>query len=152
MARSPRTSSPPVADQAPSQRLRLQTFARKLHAAMAARGMSQADLARAAFGEHTNADGYVVAKNRDRVSVYLAGKSLPDAKNLERLAKALGMTVEELAPPAAVPAALREAPSLIMEAVPDQQGFVQLRLNKVLPLELAAKIVALIGEHEKARA
>jgi transcriptional regulator with XRE-family HTH domain len=119
---------------------------------MAARGMSQADLARAAFGEHTTADGYVVAKNRDRVSVYLAGKSLPDANNLERLAKALGTTVEELAPPAAVPAALREAPSLIMEAVPDQQGFVQLRLDKVLPLELAAKIVALVGEHEKAKA
>jgi transcriptional regulator with XRE-family HTH domain len=139
-------------DQPPSQRLRMQTFARKLHAAMTARGMSQSDLARAAFGEYTNAGGYTVAKNRDRVSVYLAGKSLPDAKNLELLAKALDMPVEELAPPEAVPAAIREAPSLVMEAIPDQQGLVQLRLNKVLPLELAAKIVAPVGEHEKAKA
>ena len=75
----------------------MQEFARKLHTAMTDRGMTQSDLARAAFGTYVNADGYTVAKSRDRISVYLSGKALPDPKNLKALAEALGLPVEELA-------------------------------------------------------
>jgi transcriptional regulator with XRE-family HTH domain len=115
---------------------------------MTAKGLSQSDLARAAFGTLQTKEGYEVAKNRDRISVYLAGKALPDPGNLKALADVLGMTVEELAPPPAVPAAVREAPSLAMHAIPGQQGMVQLQINMRVSVALAAKIMALIGEHE----
>jgi transcriptional regulator with XRE-family HTH domain len=130
----------------------MQEFARKLHTAMTDRGMTQSDLARAAFGTYVNADGYTVAKSRDRISVYLSGKALPDPKNLKALAEALGLPVEELAPPSAAATVDREAPSLALQAVPGRPGLVQLQLDMLLPLELAAKVMALLGEHEKSKA
>jgi transcriptional regulator with XRE-family HTH domain len=130
----------------------MQEFARKLHAAMTDRGMTQSDLARAAFGTYVNKDGYTVAKSRDRISVYLAGKALPDPRNLKALADALGVPLEEIAPPGAAAAVEREASSLTMQAVPGRPGLVQLQLDMLLPLELAAKVMALLGEHEKSKA
>jgi transcriptional regulator with XRE-family HTH domain len=59
--------------------------------------MTQADLARAAFGIHASAEGDTVARSRNRISVYLAGQALPDPKNRKALAEALGLPVEELA-------------------------------------------------------
>jgi hypothetical protein len=56
------------------------------------------------------------------------------------------MTVEELALPAAAPAVDREGPGLAMHAVPGQPGKARLAVDMVLPIELAARIVALIGE------
>jgi transcriptional regulator with XRE-family HTH domain len=59
--------------------------------------MTQADLARAAFGIHASAEDDTVARSRNRISVYLAGQALPDPKNRKALAEALGLPVEELA-------------------------------------------------------
>jgi hypothetical protein len=59
--------------------------------------MTQADLARAAFGIHASAEGDTVARSRNRISVYLVGQALPDPKNRKALAEALGLPVEELA-------------------------------------------------------
>jgi len=114
--------------------------------------MTQADLARAAFGIHASAEGDTVARSRNRISVYLAGQALPDPKNRKALAEALGLPVEELAPPSAAATVDREAPSLTMQAVPGRPGLVQLQLDMLLPLELAAKVMALLGEHEKSKA
>jgi transcriptional regulator with XRE-family HTH domain len=146
MARLPRGLGPLVDGPSLDERQRAQQFARKLYQAMTERGMTQSDLARAAWGTQVDARGYTVAKNRDRVSMYLSGKALPDPTNLKALADALGMTVEELALPAATPAAGAEGASLAMHAVPGQPGKARLAVDLVLPIELAARIVALIGE------
>ena len=146
MARSPRGLGPLVDGLSSAERQRAQKFARKLYEAMTERGMTQSDLARAAWGTQVDARGYTVAKNRDRVSMYLSGKSWPDPTNLKALADALGMTVEELALPAAATPVDREGPSLAMHAVPGQPGKARLAVDMVLSIELAAKIVGLIGD------
>jgi transcriptional regulator with XRE-family HTH domain len=97
-------------------------------------------------------DGHIVAKSRDRISVYLSGRALPSPKNLKALADALGVPIEELAPPPAAAAIDREMPSLTMQAVTSRPSLVQLQLGMPLPLELAAKVVTLLGEPGKSKA
>lgn len=48
----------------------LERFARRLHVAMTAKGLSNSDLARAVWGETADGKGYKVARNRDRIGVY----------------------------------------------------------------------------------
>lgn len=67
-------------------------FARLLKQHMKQRGWRNADLARAAFGESKDKQGRVGANNRDAVSAYVAGRTLPGAINRRKLAQALGMT------------------------------------------------------------
>jgi transcriptional regulator with XRE-family HTH domain len=151
VARLPRGLGPLVDGLSLAERQRAQKLARKLYEAMMERGMTQSDLARAAWGTHVDARGYTVAKNRDRISMYLAGKALPDPKNMKALADALGMTVEELALPAAASVGDQKGTSLAMQAVAGHPGKAHLRIDMLLPIELAAKIVALISEHERSR-
>lgn len=58
--------------------------------------MTQADLARAVWGTTVDKRGYVVARNRDRISQYLKGSSLPSRPVLKRIAKALGVEPDHL--------------------------------------------------------
>jgi transcriptional regulator with XRE-family HTH domain len=114
--------------------------------------MTQSDLARAAFGTDASADGDTVARSHDRISVYLAGQALPDPKNRKALADALGVPADALVPPPAAATADREAPSLILPAVPGRPGLVPRQLGLLLPLELAAKAVTRLGEPAKGKA
>ena len=66
---------------------------------MAARGMSQSDLARECWGEEETGDGYMAARGRDLINRYCAGKSLPDEATVRRLADALGVPMADLMPP-----------------------------------------------------
>jgi transcriptional regulator with XRE-family HTH domain len=117
-SRAPHRLSPPAAAPASAERLRLQEFARKRPTARTERGMTQSDLARAAFGTDASADGDTVARSHDRISVYLAGQALPDPKNRKALADALGVPADALVPPPAAATVAREAPSPILQAVP----------------------------------
>lgn len=123
-------------------------FARVLNKRMLELGMSQADLARAAFGETTDNRGYTVARGRDRISSYLHGKSLPDPVNLQKLADALGMSPESLAPDITAATVDRENPEVALTAIAGHSDKVLLRVNKLVPLALAAQIVTLISNAE----
>jgi transcriptional regulator with XRE-family HTH domain len=154
MARRPvvRMNSPPTAGKTGIEKLDLQQFARKLHQLMVERGLSQSDLARRIWGERIdNKTGYPVAKNRDRISVYLRGNSYPDPENLEKLAEALGVTVESLAPDIVASVIDRENPELAITAIAGRPDAVHLQVNKLVPMSVASRIMALLTETDQDR-
>ncbi|MDA4637053.1 helix-turn-helix domain-containing protein, partial [Escherichia coli] len=101
------------------------------------------------WGETTNADGRTVARNRDRISVYLKGKTVPDPVNLQKLAEALGVDPADLAPDVIGAAVERENPELSMTVVAGHSDKVYLRVNKLLPLQYAVKIVNVVEEADR---
>jgi transcriptional regulator with XRE-family HTH domain len=68
------------------------TLARNLRAALDAAGMTPAELARAVWGEASDGS----ARNRCRISLYLAEKQLPRADALRRMAEVLGAAPGDL--------------------------------------------------------
>jgi transcriptional regulator with XRE-family HTH domain len=89
----------------PIERVRDINFAKRLRQLMAEREMTQSDVAAEIWGRVENRRGYLVAKGRDRISVWCAGKNFPDRENLAKLAYALKVQVSELAPEAELKAA-----------------------------------------------
>lgn len=149
MARKAIRRMPPTAGLTSEEQLVHENFARRLHKAMLEAGMSQSDLARKVWGEIevTDKQGRTTnaARNRDRISVYLKGGGFPDPKNLSKIAKALGMTAEDLAPEAAGAAIEREAPELSMVAVAGHHDKVLLRVNKLVPMDIAVQVINLLA-------
>ena len=151
MSRSPRRRMPPAAGQTSEERLVHEDFARRLHKILADRGMSPSDLARKVWGTIEQIDsktGRVVnaARNRDRISVYLAAKGFPDPKNLAKITKALGTTPEELAPDIAAATIEREVPEMNMTVVAGHDDKALLRINKLMPVDVAIEVMRLIRE------
>lgn len=132
----------------PDDLRKLQDFARRLHQLMLAKGLSQSDLARAVWGKDVDGRGYDVAKNRDRISQYLKGISLPAPANMARLAKELGVTVIELAPDAVVAAVDREHPALRMTMIAGHTDKTHLQVDQLVDPDIAVKIAALLSENE----
>jgi hypothetical protein len=62
-------------------------FRHILRQSMREKGLSQSDLATLMFGRLISSEGKNVARGRDRISVWLAGKSYPSDKYLARLAQ-----------------------------------------------------------------
>jgi transcriptional regulator with XRE-family HTH domain len=129
-----------------------QSFAHKLHAAMARNRMSASDLARAIWGSTVTNTGHNAARNRDRISAYLSGRSTPEQANLEALAKALNTTAEELAPDLAASAIDRANPELAMTMIAGRPDLVHLKVDKLVSLEVASQVVALMSAAERAKA
>ena len=146
MARTPGHILPTMANSAPVQRMEMETFARRLHQVMLEKKISQSDLARRMWGSTTDSRGFNVAKNRERVCIWLKGKSYPDQINLQRLADTLGMKIEELAPDMVAGAVERENPEVQFTMAAGHSDKVYLRVNKLVPMALAAKIVTLLSE------
>jgi len=132
-----------------AERLELQSFARRLHELMVAKGFSQSDLAREVWGKVTDARGYPVAQNRDLISSYLKGRSVPGPGNMEKIAETLGVTVTELAPDATAAAVDRAHPAVSMSMVAGHADKTHLQVNQLVPLDVAAKIIALLSESAK---
>ena len=146
MPRAPRRLMPAAGGRTQYEKLELERFARKLHEAMIKKGMSQSDLAAAIWGRTTDARGYEVARNRDRISVYLQGRSLPDPQNLQKIADVLGTTVEELAPDITAAAVEKENPEVAMTAIAGHSDKVFLRVNKLVPMLVAAEIISMLSK------
>lgn len=132
-----------------AERLELQSFARRLHELMVAKGLSQSELARSIWGKTTDSRGYDVAANRDRISSYLKGRSVPEPANMAKLAKELGVTVAELAPDATAAAVDRANPAVSMTMIAGHADKTHLQVNQLVRLEVAVKIIALLSEDEK---
>lgn len=130
----------------------LETFARRLHYALLDRDMSQSDLARKVWGQtRTDARGYETVVGKDRISSYINGKQMPEPKTLKKIADALKMKPEDLAPDLAASAIERGSPEVEMKLMGGHTDKALLRVNKLLPLSLAAEIIKMISDFEKAK-
>jgi transcriptional regulator with XRE-family HTH domain len=109
--------------------------------------MSQSALAREIWGEQEDSRGYKVARNRDRISSYEAGKSVPEPHNLQKLADVLGMSVEELAPDLVADAVDSAEPEVSINMVPGGEGYVHLKVNTLTDMETAMKVGALLAKN-----
>jgi len=122
------------------------TFADRLRLLLTARGMSQSELAARVWGTTTDARGRTVARNRDRVSQYARGLSMPMPANLLRIAEALGVEPRDLDPTAEPVAAGRDVRlALAMEEVEGQPGKVRLRVDVLTNLRAASEVLTLLA-------
>lgn len=149
MPRTTRRLLPPVAGKTPTEAMQLEQFARRLHSIMLDKGLSQSELARKIWGSTTDHRGYEVAKNRDRISVYLAGRTIPDPKNLKLLADALDVEIKELAPELVASAVERDHPEIAVAAVAGHPESAVLRINTIVPMDVAVRVMALLSDAKR---
>jgi transcriptional regulator with XRE-family HTH domain len=141
---------PPAAGRTHVEQIEMQQFARRLHQLMTQKGWSNSDLARQVWGETTDTKGYTVAKNRDRVGVYLRGEGLPEPATLEKIAGVFGITKEDLAPDLTAAAVDRDKPEIGFTMVQGHTDRVHLQINTIVSLSVASQIVALIEQAKSA--
>lgn len=118
-------------------------FGQRLHRLLVQKGMTQTDLAKAA-------SRYVPDKQfgRDLVSSYVHGRYVPNPVNLEALAKALGVSAEDLMPNANnLPRRGETTPPLDIRVLGDDRA--SLRVNQVVSLACALKVAQLINDDSK---
>lgn len=109
-----------------------QEFARRIYRLMLARGWNQSELARRAD------------LPRDSVSTYIRAKVLPTPQSVQRLAAALGVTPEELLPNHVESAIEEDTPSLEMKVSVNAPSKAWLRVNRLVSLATAARVIDLI--------
>jgi transcriptional regulator with XRE-family HTH domain len=139
-----RFKTPPNAETVKLQK----DFADNLARAMQDKGMSQSDLARIVWGSTKDSRGYDVARNRDRISAYLAGAGIPEPDNLKKLAAALDLTPEDLLGAevmAARPLTRTKSHQvdIQMASVIGRPGWMQVSLNVVVPMADAQEFLTL---------
>lgn len=131
---------------APTVEIGQQAFGRRLQQLLDQKGWNYSDLARAVWGKTTTASGYEVAKNRDRISVYISGKAFPDPRNLKRIADTLGVEISELAPEHVGNTMIEQPhPAYSITKIQGESDNVFLRVNKIVPETVAAKIMFLLA-------
>jgi len=118
--------------------LRRQEFARNLYRLMVAKNWRQSDLARAS------------GLGRDSISGYMRGRNMPEPTSAQRLADALGVTVEQLYPGSVERAIDHEMPSLEFRQAAGHPGRVWLRVNRMVPFGTASRTVSLLQEADEA--
>lgn len=142
MPKTPR-NAPPIA------RIGMPKFSTNLHRLRVNKGLSQSDLARTIWGTTTDSRGYTVPKNKDRISRWENGDQTPEPHNLQALADALGVTVDELAPDITARAMAEDsAPAVQMTMVQGQPGRVHLIVNTLTSLDVASKIIAMLSNDQ----
>lgn len=109
-----------------------QEFGRRLYSMMIGRGWTQSELARQS------------GLQRDSVSTYVRGKSLPTPLNLEALAKAFGVTPEEMLPNQIESAIDEDNPSFEMKVSVGAPGTAWVRVNRLVSMTTAVKIAEML--------
>src|ERR1700733_6919190 len=133
------------AESAPTVEIGQQAFGRRLQQLLDQKGWNYSDLARAVWGKTTTASGYEVAKNRDRISVYISGKAFPDPRNLKRIADTLGVEIADLAPEHIGDRMIEQQnPAYSITKVQGESDKVFLRVNKLVPEQVASQILVLL--------
>lgn len=145
---APAENDPPSADEDRD----LKAFSEILLKAMLEKKLNISDVARKMFGTVKDYRGFTVAKNRDRVGLYLHGKSYPNAENLKKLAEALDLRVEDLQAQKPSIGITRQKMSektdlqiSILAAQPDRAAL-QMSGAIILPTEGAIEVAALIAK------
>ena len=119
-------------------------FARRLSNQLVLKGWNQSDLAAAA----TKIAPAGIKIGRDSVSNYIRAKNLPTPVHLKLLSDALGCTTNDLMPTRGT----REAGDTAQPAeLKDMgQGTAWLRINEVVPWQVALQVMAILrGSEEK---
>lgn len=109
-----------------------QEFGRRLYRLIIARGWNQSELARQAN------------LPRDSISTYVRGVALPTPKSLRALADALGVQPTDLLPNAVESAIDDDFPSLEMRVSPAAPNAAWVRVNRLVSLSTAVKVIELI--------
>jgi transcriptional regulator with XRE-family HTH domain len=115
-------------------------FARKLQRLMDERELTQSGLAEKIWGRYVNTEGKRVARGRDRICVWLKGKSVPDSTNLEKLAEALGVETTELMPVAIAEKVHRDEADWSITQPRDSDGKVFVQISMFVSPEVAHSI------------
>lgn len=134
---------------APEVKPELIPFARALHAATQAKGMSNSDLAREIWGETKDSKGYAVARNRDRIAVYLAAKGAPEAATLHKMAEILEVPKGSLADEMMTAVVDRTRREFSIDVIEGDARRVHIVVDTIMPLSIALDISKL---YEKAKA
>jgi transcriptional regulator with XRE-family HTH domain len=124
--------------------MELEQFASRLQHFRNEKGWSQSALAREVWGEIETKTGRKAARNRDRISTYEMGKSWPDPHNLTKIAAALGVAPEELAPDITAATVDRQNPEIALIAVAGHHDKVHLKVNKLVSMNIATLIMQLL--------
>lgn len=111
-------------------------FSKRLYAKISERGWTQSEFAR-------NCD-----LNRDAVSTYVRGRSIPSPVALEKMAGVLRVRPEELMPNYFESAHARQEPTFELRDVPNEEGYMWIKLNMRLPKKIAMQIFLLAQEHK----
>jgi transcriptional regulator with XRE-family HTH domain len=111
-----------------------QEFGNRLYRMMLARQWTQSELARQAD------------LPRDSISVYIRGKSLPTPLSLDKLSSALNVPKEELLPSYAESAIDEDMPAIELKVSPNAPNTAWLRINQMVPLDVALKITGLLKD------
>lgn len=139
MSRSSRFASAP-GDSAISsltpKALTRQEFGRRVYQLMLAKGWRQSDLARRS------------GLGRDSISTYIRGRSFPEPVSLQKMAKALGVTSEELLPNTIASAIDAEHPAIELKQATGQPGMAWLRVNRLVSISTAARIIDLLKDEK----
>ena len=128
----------------PVERMRDVNFAKRLRRLMSEQELTQSDLAAKIWGRHISSEGKDVAKGRDRISVWLAGRNFPDRENLEKRAKHLKVKVSELAPEAEMKAAHSVAADWSITKPHGEIGVSFFQAARYLPDDIAHEIIGLL--------
>lgn len=120
--------------QAPTPKhLTKQEFGRRVYQHMLGKGWTQSELSRKADIP------------RDSISVYVRGRSMPTPQNLEKLAKAFGVTADDLLPNHTETAIVdEENPAFEMKVSTAAPGMAWLRVNRMVSMSTAVKIAAIL--------
>lgn len=128
----------PVAVDLPKH-LTKQEFGRRLNQLMLKKGLHHSELARRAD------------LPRNNISTYINGRSYPTEQSLAKLAKALGVTSDELLPNRAEMAIRGEAsPDFSMKSSVADPGKTWLTVNRLVSTTVAVKIAQLLEEERLA--
>jgi transcriptional regulator with XRE-family HTH domain len=134
----------------PEERVRDVEFAKRLRKLMAERELTQSDLAAKIWDRYVNTEGKNVARGRDRISVWVNGKNIPDAKNMEKLAKVLRVKLSDLAPDSALKAAHHGAMDWSFTRPHDaEDGRVFVQIAQYVSAEIAHEIQGLLLRNER---
>lgn len=129
-------AAPDYIDMAPRELTKVE-FGRRLQALMLQKGWNQSDLSRQA------------KLGRDAISTYIRGVSFPEPKNLQRLAKALGIESETLLPNGTISAMQNDAaPMLEIKQAHGRPNDVWIRVNRIVSFETASKIMVMLKEEK----
>jgi len=109
-----------------------QEFGKRLYNLMLSKGWHQSELARKS------------GLNRDAISTYIRGRTLPSPQNRDALAKALGVDPDVLLPNYLEAAINEDSPAFEMKVSTSAKGMAWLRVDMLVRTSTAAKVAELL--------
>ena len=107
-------------------------FAKRVYRFMTNKGWTQSELARKSD------------LPRDSISSYVRGASMPTPKSLAKLAAGLGVDETELVPNHVESAIERDSPMIEVRISPNARNTALLRINAIIPADVALKIQEMV--------